>query len=129
MGVNLEVVMTYFRSVDAEDLNALESLFSPDAILLSAGAGQRSGERILSFYRNVFLKYPEHRDVPSRILEIGDTVVAEILFTGRSATGVRVEFPAVDIFDLRDGKILRLSQWIDTAALQRQLAQQQSSRP
>lgn len=122
MGEHLEVVMTYFRSVDAEDLRTLESLFSPDAVLFSAGAGQRSGERILSFYRNVFLKFPEHRDTPSRILEIGDTVVVEIHFTGRSATGTRVAFPAVDIFDLCDGKIVRLSQWIDTAALERQLA-------
>jgi ketosteroid isomerase-like protein len=62
-----------------------------------------------------------HSDAPTRILEMGDTVLAEIHFTGRSATGVDVEFPAVDVFDLRDGKIVRLTQWVDTAALERKL--------
>jgi ketosteroid isomerase-like protein len=121
MGNNTKVVETYFRCVDGEDYDTLETLFHPDAVLMAAGGGERRGERIMSFYRNVFKKFPVHSDAPTRILEIGDTVLAEIHFTGRSATGVDVEFPAVDVFDLRDGKIVRLTQWVDTAALERKL--------
>lgn len=122
MSANTETVATYFRSVDAEDLVTLASLFADDAVVMAAGAGERRGERIINFYKNVFKKFPEHQDAPTRILEIGQTVVAEIEFTGRSSSGVEVAFPAVDIFDLRDGKIVRLTQWVDTSALERKLA-------
>lgn len=122
MSANAETVATYFRSVDAEDLITLGSLFADGAVVMTAGAGERRGERILNFYENVFKKFPEHRDAPTRILEIGQTVVAEIDFTGRTTSGIEVAFPAVDIFDLRDGKIVRLTQWVDTSALERKLA-------
>jgi ketosteroid isomerase-like protein len=122
MSKNTDAVAAYFRSVDAEDLVTLGSLFDADAVVMAAGAGERRGERILNFYKNVFKKFPEHRDAPTRILEIGQTVVAEIEFTGRSSSGVEVAFPAVDIFDLQDGKIVRLTQWVDTSALERKLA-------
>jgi len=123
MRSNLEIVKTYFRCVDSEDLETLNSLFATDAVLLAAGAGERRDERIMSFYRNVFKKFPEHKDIPTRFLEVNDSIVVEIRFNGRSATGVSVEFPAVDVFDLRNGKIIRLSQWVDTAALERKLQQ------
>jgi ketosteroid isomerase-like protein len=122
MSKNTDAVAAYFRSVDAEDLVTLGSLFDADAVVMAAGAGERRGERILNFYKNVFKKFPVHRDAPTRILEIGQTVVAEIEFTGRSSSGVEVAFPAVDIFDLQDGKIVRLTQWVDTSALERKLA-------
>jgi len=122
MSKNADTVAAYFRSVDSEDLVALASLFADGAVVMTAGAGERHGERILNFYRSVFKKFPQHQDAPTRILEIGETIVAEIEFTGRSSSGVEVAFPAVDIFDLQDGKIVRLTQWVDTYALERKLA-------
>jgi ketosteroid isomerase-like protein len=119
---NRQVVEKYFQFVDNEDYDALESLFASDAILHSAGGGERSGiKRIMSFYRNVFIKFPKHRDEPTRIIETADVIVVEIAFTGQSNTGVSVSFPAVDIFDFKDGKISSLSQWVDTAAIETML--------
>ena len=71
MSKNADTVAAYFRSVDSEDLVALASLFADGAVVMTAGAGERHGERILNFYRSVFKKFPQHQDAPTRILEIG----------------------------------------------------------
>ena len=119
---NRQVVEKYFQFVDNEDYDALESLFAKDAVLHSAGGGERIGiERIMSFYRNVFVKFPKHHDKPTRIIETADVIVVEIAFTGQNNTGISVSFPAVDIFDFKDGKISSLSQWVDTAAIETML--------
>jgi len=113
-------IENYLTAVNDENFEMLMSLFSSDAILISAGSGTRTGiERIMTFYRNFFIKFPQHHDVPVRILECGDAVVAEIAFTGRSNKGATIAFSAVDIFDFENGKITSLSQWVDTAALEK----------
>jgi hypothetical protein len=43
----------------------------------------------------------------------GDVVTVEIAFTGETQEGVPVEFEAVDVFTLRDGRICRLTTWYD----------------
>ena len=46
-------------------------------------------------------------------------VVVEVAFTGRSNKGADIAFSAVDIFDFENGKIASLSQWVDTAAIEK----------
>ena len=43
MSKNTDAVAAYFRSVDAEDLVTLESLFAADAVVMAAGACERRG--------------------------------------------------------------------------------------
>ena len=68
-------------------------------------------------FQKIFERFPVHQDNPTRFLEAGNTVVVEIAFAGSTADGTKVAFDAVDIFDVEDGRICRLSQWFDTAAL------------
>jgi ketosteroid isomerase-like protein len=115
-----QAIENYLMAVNDENFEMLMSLFSSDAILISGGSGTRTGiERIMTFYRNFFIKFPQHHDVPVRILECGDVVVVEIAFTGRSNKGATIAFSAVDIFDFENGKITSLNQWVDTAAIEK----------
>ena len=117
-----QAIENYLMAVNDENFEILMSLFSTDAILISAGSGTRTGiERIMTFYRNFFIKFPQHHDIPVRILECGDVVVVEVAFTGRSHKGDDIAFSAVDIFDFENGKITSLSQWVDTAAIEKLL--------
>jgi len=48
--------------------------------------------------------------------------VVEIRFAGALASGARVAFDAVDVFDIDDGgRIARLSSWYDSHAVREQL--------
>ena len=116
------VVRRYFAAVDAEDFDTLRQVLHPDVALTACGSRSRRGsEAALDLFAKIFERFPVHSDRPSRLICDGDTVVAEIHFEGRSATGVDVTFEAVDVFDIVDGRIVRLTQWLDSAHLERQL--------
>ncbi len=120
---NMDLAREYFEAVDSEDLGRLRNLFSESAQLQSAGGGTRQGiDSILKFYSRVFIKFPVHSDTPRRWIENESTVVVEIDFKGVSKGGTAVEFKAVDIFDFQDGLIFNLSQWVDTAAIEKALS-------
>ena len=116
------VVRRYFDAVDAEDVDTLRHLLHPDVALTACGSRPRRGsEAVIDLFGRIFERFPVHSDRPTRLICDGNTVVAEIHFEGRSATGVDVSFEAVDVFDIVDGRIVRLTQWLDSARLERQL--------
>lgn len=116
------VVRRYFDAVDAEDFDTLRQVLHPDVALTACGSRPRHGsEAVIDLFAKIFERFPVHSDRPTRLICDGDTVVAEIHFEGRSATGTDVTFEAVDVFDIVDGRIVRLTQWLDSAHLERQL--------
>lgn len=116
------VVRRYFNAVDAEDFDTLRQVLHPDVALTACGSRPRQGsEAALDLFGKIFARFPVHSDRPTRLICDGGTVVAEIHFEGRSATGVAIAFEAVDVFDIVDGRIVRLTQWLDSAHLERQL--------
>jgi len=118
-----DVVARYFAAIDAEDFDTLRRLLHPDVALTACGSRPRRGsEAVLDLFAKIFERFPVHSDRPTRLICDGPTVVAEIHFEGRSATGTDVTFEAVDVFDIVDGRIVRLTQWLDSAHLERQLS-------
>ena len=116
------VVERYFAAVDAEDFDELRRVLHPDVALTACGSGPRRGaEAVIGLFAAIFERFPVHSDRPVRLICDGEVVVAEIHFEGRSATGVDVTFEAVDVFDVAGGRIHRLTQWFDSADLERQL--------
>ena len=120
----VEVANRYFDAVDAEDWDTLADVLHPEVELTACGSGPRSGSpAVLAMFRKIFQRFPVHSDRPTRFVVEGNTVVVEIHFEGKSATGVEVAFDAVDVFDIAHGRIVRLTQWLDSAYLQRRLAE------
>ena len=114
------VIDAYFARLNADDWDAFAELWTDDAELRAVGFRPCVGkEAVLAYYPAVLAHYRSHRDAVGRVVAAGDTVTVEIHFTGDTAEGHPVEFDAVDVFDLRDGKIARLSSWYDTALVGR----------
>jgi len=116
-------VQAYFDAINAEDYAAIDRLFTADAELVAPGVQPRRGPaEIAAYLRATLAPYPDHVDEPTRVIEAGSTVVVEIRFAGALASGARVTFDAVDVFDLAgDGRIARLSSWYDSHAVREQL--------
>jgi hypothetical protein len=81
------------------------------------GGVYRGGQAVVE---NVF--GPIMRDVPNfavspeEIIGSGDTVAVVARYTGTGqATGKQLNLPVVHVWDVRDGKIARFRQFIDTA--------------
>jgi uncharacterized protein (TIGR02246 family) len=125
-----ELVAAYFERLNAERWADLLDLFHEDAELVAPGGRPRRGRTAIeSYYRAALAPYPEHRDDPGRVLVDGDAAVVEIRFTGRLATGAPVAFDAVDVFDVRDGRIARLTSWYDSHGVRRALAEAMAREP
>jgi len=118
------VVRRYFECLDTEDWPAMRAIWTEDGELRAVGARPRSGvDEVIGYFSKLFTPWPQHRDHPTRLIIAGDTVTAEVTFTGTSASGREVSFDAVDLFDLREGRICRLSNWYDIDYARRVIAE------
>jgi ketosteroid isomerase-like protein len=116
-------IHAYFEGINAERYDRVAALFAPDGILIAPGIEPRRGAaEIEEYFRSALRLYPEHHDDPTRTIVAGSTATVEIHFTGALESGARMEFDAVDVFDLDDqGRIARLSSWYDSHAVRSQL--------
>lgn len=115
-----EPVRAYFEHLNADDWDAFGDLWTDDAELRAVGFRPcRGRQEVLAYYPSVLRSYRSHHDEVTRAVDAGETVTVEIHFHGETTEGRPVEFDAVDVFDLRDGRIRALSSWYDTALVAR----------
>lgn len=115
-------VRTYFDAVNAEDWATFATVWPDNPELVAVGSPPRRGrDAVLAYYPRLLTGWTEHLDEIRRVTVSADRAVVEIHFTGRHQTGGPVEFDAVDVFELADGRIRRLSIWYDVAALRAKL--------
>ena len=113
----------YFDAINSDRWDDLRDVFTEDAVVTAVGAPPRRGrDEISAHYGRLFRAFTEHRDTPTRVLPCGDAVTVEVTFHGTTPDGRTVTFDAVDVFDLRDGLIERLSNWYDLVHVRRVLA-------
>jgi steroid delta-isomerase-like uncharacterized protein len=116
------------------DLAGWSSLFATDAVLTDPTGRYEGREAILAYLQAGDTAFSETRNETSRLIEEGDTVVAECTWRathsgplpmpdGREipATGRMVEFPVVSVLTVRDGKIVSERDYFDMAAVMSQL--------
>ncbi len=120
-----QVVAEYFVCLDTENWERMTELWHPDASLRAVGARPRSGRgEVIGYFSRLFRPWPQHRDVPTRIVVADNVVTAEVRFEGITPGGRAVTFEAVDVFDLDDGRIRALSNWYDIDFVRRSLAEE-----
>ena len=121
---NRRIVERYFECANADDWDGLREVFHEHAELRAVGARPRIGlDEVVAYYPRIFGLWAEHRDDPTRFLVCGDTVTVEVHFTGTTPAGKHVEFDAIDVIDISDGRIKRLTNWYDIAFAREQLAE------
>jgi ketosteroid isomerase-like protein len=120
---NEAALARYFETVNAEDWVGFAEVWQPDATLKAVGGRPRHGlDDILGFYRNLFVAWQRHLDVPTRTLWSGDSATVEVRFDGTTHDGRVVSFDAVDVIDFSGGRIARLTNWYDIAYVRKALA-------
>lgn len=118
------VVHRYFELMNGDRWDAFGEVWAEDAEHSAVGGGSRTGrQEIVDFYARLFRAWAVHDDRPTRFLVAGDTVTVEVTFSGTMHDGRSLSFPAVDVIDVRDGQITRLTNWYDIAWVRKQLEQ------
>jgi ketosteroid isomerase-like protein len=112
---NRQIIQAYFDRMNSEDWEGLGELFAEDAVLEAPGFPRQRGRKTVSgYFRAALGIYPKHYDDPVRIVVAGDTVTVNIHYEGTLANGYQLSFDAVDVFELRDGKIVEETSWYDS---------------
>ena len=117
-----QVVTDYFDCINQEKFEKLIELFHVDAKLqCPVNFVGENLEEIRSFYLAVPENYPKHHDEPLNMMIDNERAVVLIEFTGKSNSGVEVNFLAVDWFQFKDDKIYQLDIFYDSLAVKKQL--------
>ena len=119
----MSTIQAYFQGINDERYDDVGALFAPAGVLVAPGVSPRRGpSEVADYFRAALVRYPEHYDDPTRVIDAGSTVTVEIHFTGRLDNGQPLEFDAVDVFDLDgEGRIVKLSSWYDSHAVRKAL--------
>jgi uncharacterized protein len=121
---NEETVLAYFVCLDTEDWQRMRGLWHPEAELRATGARARRGlDEVIGYFSKLFSPWPQHVDTPTRLITEGNTIVVEVTFSGTTADGRKVTFDAVDVFDLEDGLIRKMTNWYDVVYARRVLSE------
>jgi ketosteroid isomerase-like protein len=111
-----ETVLRYFRCLDTEDWDGMREIWHEDGTLRAVGARPRDDrEGMIEYFSKIFRPWQQHEDKPTRLIvsERDGTITAEVTFTGVTSDGRTVVFDAIDVFDLVDNRIKKLSNWYD----------------
>jgi ketosteroid isomerase-like protein len=116
------VVAGYFDALNREDWALMRELWAENAELRAVGARPRRGrDDVMTYLEPIFGPWATHLDQPTRFIVAPSTVVVEVQFTGVTHAGRELSFDAVDVFDIDEQAILRLTTWYDLAWLRKQL--------
>jgi ketosteroid isomerase-like protein len=118
-------VMRYFECLNSDNWEGMSEIWHEDGALRAVGAKPRDDrDAVIGYFSKLFAPWPEHDDTATRLVisERDGTVLAEVVFTGTTADGRNVVFDAIDVFDLADGRIKKLSTWYDIDYARKSLA-------
>lgn len=124
---NRTAVEGYFTAMNSNSFADLKTVFAPDVEIHTVGAEPVVGrDAALAHFPRVLAGYSVHDDRVTRWIEgvdddSEDAIVCDIAFTGRLTDGREVRFDALDVFDVRDGLITRVTTWYDTRLVARQV--------
>lgn len=132
----LSVVRAVFEAFDAHDLDRFRAFLAEDAILVVGATGRtiRGAEAVVAAVAVTFRLIPDLRVTVTRAFASGAEGVAEVVREGTHtgdvprpdgstspATGRAVRLPECVVFDVREGRVARMTVWADEADTARQL--------
>jgi steroid delta-isomerase-like uncharacterized protein len=122
----------YCELWNAWSLAALEELISPDIVFRgSIGMTVTGIEEFKQYVNRIRSAFPDFHNHIDELIGEGDKVVARLTYTGTHrgelfgypATGKKIGYQGVGIFQFREGKIVSGFVLGDTESLKRQIAQ------
>ena len=105
----LRLIEAYNDAWNRQDLDAVCSFHANVVVFANHTAGEQAEgtEAVRSHIAGIFERWPSLRFRGRRLYASDDFAVSEWTATATRADGTRIEWDGVDVFPLRDGKIMR----------------------
>src|SRR5580693_3056 len=103
------LIDAYDDAWNRQDLDAIAAMHADGIVFENHSAGERAegGEAVRSHIAGIFERWPSLRFRGRRLYVADDFAVSEWTATATSSDGTRLEWDGVDVFPVRDGKIVR----------------------
>jgi uncharacterized protein (TIGR02246 family) len=103
------LIEAYNDAWNQQDLDAVASLHAAEIVFENHTAGERAegAEAVREHIAGIFERWPSLRFEGRRLYVADGFAVSEWTATATKPDGTRIEWDGVDVFPLRDGKILR----------------------
>jgi len=103
------LIDTYNDAWNRQDLDAIAALHADDVVFENHTAGERAegAEAVRAHIAGIFERWPSLRFTGRRLYVAGDFAVSEWTASATRPDGAQIEWDGVDVFPLRDGKIVR----------------------
>ena len=103
------LIEAYNEAWNAQDLDLVCSFHAGEVVFENHTAGERAegADAVRAHIRGIFERWPSLRFGARSLYAAGDFAVCEWTATAVRDDGRRIEWDGVDVFPLRDGKILR----------------------
>ena len=125
---NVQIIKTVYDAFGRGDIPAVLGAMAADMEWYEAegnpyqpsGAAWVGHDAILqNLFMRIGAEWEYFRVVPRAFHDAGDTVIVELRYEGKyTPTGRNLDAQACHIFTVRQGKLTRLQQYVDTAQLQ-----------
>jgi ketosteroid isomerase-like protein len=116
MSSNLELCERFFSAVQAGDLDTVRAIYAPDAVIWHNDDGLEVGpEANLRVLRWVTRNIQELRYEEVRRHDTGTGFIEQHVLRGIAPNGAQLEIPACIICEVKDGRVTRLDEYLDSA--------------
>jgi steroid delta-isomerase-like uncharacterized protein len=126
-----EIAQKWFDAMNKHDVAEMASLCWEDAVgdEVAEPSSQQGRERIAESYRELFTGFPDCRSEVSNAFAAQDQALVEVRwfgtnkgeFRGLPGTGKFVDIRIAYIFKVQGGKIRKITEYYDGAAVARQM--------
>jgi ketosteroid isomerase-like protein len=114
----LEVADRFFAAAEAGDIATIEALYAPDAQIWHNTDGVvQSREQNLQTLGWITTNLSDIRYTKVRRSATDDGFVQQHVFEATNRAGQRIEVPACVVATVRDGRITRIDEYLDSAAV------------
>lgn len=105
-----------FAAIERGDVDAVADCYADDVVVWHNTDGIESTKaQNLAVLTGFVARVPTRRYENRRLIETSDGFVQQHLLVGVHANGKRVELPACIVCSVKDGKITRLDEYLDSA--------------
>jgi len=107
-----------FSAIERGDVEAVAACYAPDTIVWHNYDGvEQSAADNLAVLRWLIANVDERRYTITRRVSLDDGFVQQHVLTGRTRNGIDLHLPACLVCRVRDGLVVRIDEYLDTAHL------------